>query len=467
MSRAECYVCKVIHEDPDGSLGALPSTWYNGLKCTRSLQLYPGFAFWCCNCMLHLKEWHEYGAHACCKCKERPWDPAAHAARPSTPLTSHYYLSPYAQSDPWTIVNNTDNPCDFRSVRQKLEHSNSTLALPTPHLFSLEEIIHVTGGFNDEYCCGAGGFGKVYQILPGSLRGIDERLVVKQIVQKNLLSNGFHHGLEEMRLMGACRHPNVLRLVGFSIGKGTTPFGDSFCIVTPLMQNGSLQDWLFPDILGSIRQGGKKLLSWYQRVLVISDVLTGLDYLHSPDPTAFKPRILHGDISPNNILLDENMCARIADMGNSREQRVLSSNITRLHPAGTMIGTPGFQDPYYIFTGELDALADGYAMGICILVTLTGLPPIDQTRKTLLHSLCDVTCEDLMFQLVDTKANWPRKVAIELFQLGLNLTLSNREMRTTVRQTKINLQSTAEKHEKEIGNGLYGDAVQVSGDRDL
>ena len=106
-------------------------------------------------------------------------------------------------------------------------------------------------------------------------------------------------------------------------------------------------------------------LTWKQRLRALLGALRGLVYLHTPDPETHKPRILHRDIKPSNILLDQDLNARLSDMGLEREQRPVSAHaITITSIAGT--------SEHYKSTSRFDDFADGYAMGVSILVTLTG-----------------------------------------------------------------------------------------------
>lgn len=77
------------------------------------------------------------------------------------------------------------------------------------------------------------------------------------------------------------------------------------------MINGSLDKWLHPSPSG---QGNKKNLTLFQRLNIAIDIALALDYLHHHCPT----NIIHCDIKPGNILLDEEFVARLSDFGLSR-----------------------------------------------------------------------------------------------------------------------------------------------------
>ncbi|CAI0547092.1 unnamed protein product [Linum tenue] len=74
-------------------------------------------------------------------------------------------------------------------------------------------------------------------------------------------------------------------------------------LVYELMPNGNLQDAL-------LHRKCPELFEWKQRFSVAVDVARGLEYLHSLDPP-----VIHGDVKPSNVLLDQFFSARIADFG--------------------------------------------------------------------------------------------------------------------------------------------------------
>ncbi|KAK9167410.1 hypothetical protein Scep_002601 [Stephania cephalantha] len=135
------------------------------------------------------------------------------------------------------------------------------------------------------------------------------------------------------------------------------------------MTNGSLQDHLFYD---ENRFGGSNRmpLSWPQRKSIILDIAQGIAYLHY----GVKPAIYHGDIKATNILLDENMKAKITDFS-------LAKQITegQSHISTRVGGTYGYIAPEYALYGKLTEKSDVYSFGMVILEIMTG-------RKALISS---------------------------------------------------------------------------------
>jgi serine/threonine protein kinase len=87
------------------------------------------------------------------------------------------------------------------------------------------------------------------------------------------------------------------------------------------------------------------------------------------------PPVIHRDVKPSNILLDENMVAKLADFGISKVGSTFDTHIST-RPAGT----PGFLDPDYFITRQLTPASDVYGFGVVLLEMITGRKVIDHLR---------------------------------------------------------------------------------------
>ena len=98
---------------------------------------------------------------------------------------------------------------------------------------------------------------------------------------------------------------------------------------------------------------------------VVQEASEALSYLHTPSVT--KPRIVHRDVKPANILLDANLHAYLADTGFAKATQHADECLTLSVGQGACY-TPGYADPIIINGGEYSAVTDGNALGARALV---------------------------------------------------------------------------------------------------
>ena len=193
-------------------------------------------------------------------------------------------------------------------------------------VFFVGQLAHATDGFSDAQRIGGGGFGSVYKaVLPtggaGAVVGT-AYAAVKKLDASSM--QGETEFLQEVQVLGGCRHENLLPLMGFSADQGIHRDHAGVCLVMPLMKGGSLEDRLFLDAsarrrlgrlsdMSSVAPAGiLEPLTAIQRLSVLFGAVKGLEYLHTPDPATFKSVIMHRDIKPSNVLLDGDLIPRLA-----------------------------------------------------------------------------------------------------------------------------------------------------------
>ncbi|KAK9167411.1 hypothetical protein Scep_002602 [Stephania cephalantha] len=230
-----------------------------------------------------------------------------------------------------------------------------------------EKLQRATDNFSQKNMVGEGSFSLVYK---GTLS--DGTLVaIKKIRESDF--QGDTEFCKEVEISSNLRHQNLVPLIGCCMTDGNQGKGEELgkqrYIVYAYMPNGSLQDHLFYD---ENRFGGSNRmpLSWPQRKSIILDIAQGIAYLHY----GVKPAIYHGDIKATNILLDENMKAKITDFSLAKQitegQSLISTRVG---------GTYGYIAPEYALYGKLTEKSDVYSFGMVILEIMTG-------RKALISS---------------------------------------------------------------------------------
>ncbi|PSS06012.1 G-type lectin S-receptor-like serine/threonine-protein kinase [Actinidia chinensis var. chinensis] len=129
------------------------------------------------------------------------------------------------------------------------------------------------------------------------------------------------------------------------------------------MSNGSLDKWIFD-------RHKRATLGWQSRRKIILDIAKGLAYLHED----CSHKIFHLDIKPQNILLDDNLNARISDFGLSKLiDKDQSQVITALR------GTPGYLAPEWL-TLNITEKVDVYSFGVVVLEILCGRKNLDRSQ---------------------------------------------------------------------------------------
>ncbi|CAL9242875.1 unnamed protein product [Arabidopsis halleri] len=218
--------------------------------------------------------------------------------------------------------------------------------------FTFDELKKCTDNFSEANDVGGGGYGKVYRgILPNG------QLIAIKRAQQGSLQGGLEFKTE-IELLSRVHHKNVVRLLGFCFDRNEQ------MLVYEYISNGSLKDSL------SGKSGIR--LDWTRRLKIALGSGKGLAYLHE----LADPPIIHRDIKSNNILLDENLTAKVADFGLSK----LVGDPEKTHVTTQVKGTMGYLDPEYYMTNQLTEKSDVYGFGVVMLELLTGRSPIERGK---------------------------------------------------------------------------------------
>ncbi|KAF7112547.1 hypothetical protein RHSIM_RhsimUnG0218200 [Rhododendron simsii] len=189
---------------------------------------------------------------------------------------------------------------------------------------------------------GSGGFGTVYK---GTLAD-ESAVAVKKITSLGV--EGKREFCTEIAIIGNISHVNLVRLKGFCAR------GRQWFLVYEYMNRGSLDRVLF---------GNGCVLEWEERFKIALGIARGLAYLHS----SCEQKIIHCDVKPENILLDDNLQVKISDFGISK---LLSREQSGLFT--TMRGTRGYLAPDWLSNSPISDKSDVYSYGMVLLEIVRG-----------------------------------------------------------------------------------------------
>uniref|UniRef100_A0A1D1ZHC1 Receptor kinase-like protein Xa21 n=1 Tax=Anthurium amnicola TaxID=1678845 RepID=A0A1D1ZHC1_9ARAE len=277
-------------------------------------------------------------------------------------------------------------------LRKNSQNSLSPSELLRKHLteISYAELHRSTDGFSSSNLIGMGSYGTVYR---GKLGKDGEYVAVKVLNLKQLgASRSF---ITECDALKNVRHRNLVKIV--TSCSGVDFEGHEFkALVYDLMPNGSLEEWLHPEVSELPKL---KNLSFVQRLGVAIDVASAIDYLHQYVHIS----IIHSDLKPSNVLLDDRMTAHVGDFGLAM---FLSSESSHYATCSVGLkGTIGYVAPEFGMVGKVSTSIDVYSYGILLLEMFTGKRPTDDIFKDglTLHKFVGEALPDQVMDIVDLK----------------------------------------------------------------
>ncbi|VAH53122.1 unnamed protein product [Triticum turgidum subsp. durum] len=282
--------------------------------------------------------------------------------------------------------------------------------------------------FTDNYktLLGRGAFGEVYQ---GVLE--DKRMVAV----KKYICNVKENFAKELTVHREINHKNVVRLVGYCVDE------NALMVVMEYIPKGNLSDILHRDSIP---------IALDTRLRIAIECAEALGYMHSQMYT----QVIHGDIKPANILLDDGLSAKISDFGISRLVNTKSSNIllTGTHDAcvsehglmtlGVFSNASGYRAPEVTDNRSVSQKADVYSFGILMLEVLTRKDPAKSTQNEegldLARWVCSITPEEWRAEVFDVELlargqkDGKEECMVRLMQLGLKCCSQDADSRPTM-----------------------------------
>ncbi|KAJ0623730.1 putative protein kinase RLK-Pelle-SD-2b family [Helianthus annuus] len=223
----------------------------------------------------------------------------------------------------------------FFQIHKKVGNSfpDDTIIETNIARFTYQKLIKATDGFKDEL--GKGAFGKVYKGVIGT-----KIVAVKKL--ETVVQDGQREFKTEVNTIARTHHKNLVRLLGYCDD------GENRLLIYEYMSNGTLAFFLF----GGMRP------SWKQRSYIAVGIAKGLTYLHEDCSN----QIIHCDIKPQNILLDDCYNAKIADFGMAK---LLMINQSRTNTG--IRGTKGYVAPEWFRNTPVTVKVDVYSFGVLLL----------------------------------------------------------------------------------------------------
>ncbi|PIN26822.1 Serine/threonine protein kinase [Handroanthus impetiginosus] len=305
--------------------------------------------------------------------------------------------------------------------KTKKQETHQTHVLPavSHERISYYELQNATDGFSESNMLGMGGFSSVYK---GTLR--DGTLVAIKVFNMQL-EGAFRSFDRECEVLRSLRHRNLTKVIS-----SCTNF-DFRALVLEYMPNGSLEKWLYSH---------NYFLDILQRLNIVIDVACALDYLHNCYPVP----VVHCDLKPSNVLLDEELVGHVSDFG-----------ISKILDAGDSIAqtktlaTIGYIAPEYGLEGLVSTRSDTYSYGILLMETLTRTKPSDDifagelslrdwVKDSLPSNITQVIDPNLLTQ---EEGNFDAKVQCLLLvlELALKCTEELPDLRVSVKDVVIAL----------------------------
>ncbi|KAJ9540691.1 hypothetical protein OSB04_027197 [Centaurea solstitialis] len=256
---------------------------------------------------------------------------------------------------------------------------------------SYGSIRQATDGFSEQNLIGTGTFSSVYK---GIIEAGGAVVAIKVLKLGN--QGAFKSFMAECEALKNIRHRNLVKIVT-SCSSVDYQGNDFKALIYEYMPNGNLDTWLHPSHEQEIEieKAAPRRLSFRQRLTIAIDVAHAIHYLHQECETP----IIHCDLKPSNILLDNDMVAHIGDFGLAKFLPLKPHESSSIGVRGTI----GYAAPEYGVGSEMAKEGDIYSFGILLLEMITGKRPTDEgfEEGLNLHEYVKMALPDHVMKIVE------------------------------------------------------------------
>jgi serine/threonine protein kinase len=309
-------------------------------------------------------------------------------------------------------------------LEQILEGSIKPTHLP------LETLRKITEDFSVDRLIGEGGFGKVYKGVVGNKNVAVKRIRSSMTIDQKLFRR-------EVGSQMDVNHENVVRFLGLCSHTVETPMENPEAqgryiyaeirerlLCFEFVSNGSLDKYITDELRG---------LEWGTRYQIIKGICAGLHYLQT------KKNILHLDLKPANILLDNQMVPKITDFGLSRPIEI-SQTMTTHYFSSLGYGAPENQFGH----GTMSVKSDMYSLGAIIIELVTGQKGIPDNTNNVLRRWRHSWNKTAKETTKETPLEYHHQVTecIEIGKLCMNLDPHTRPSISQVMDKFVEMEST-------------------------
>nr|DAD45177.1 TPA_asm: hypothetical protein HUJ06_003407 [Nelumbo nucifera] len=277
------------------------------------------------------------------------------------------------------------------------------------------ELLHATNNFHAANLLGVGSFGSVYKATLSD--GVMVAVKVLNLQNERTLKSFS----AECQVMRNVRHRNLVRII-------STCSNHNFrALVMQFMSNGSLEKWLYSD---------KHFLDLHQRINIMIDVACALEYLHHN----YQETVVHCDLKPSNVLLDEDLVAYVGDFGIAK---ILTANKIAIQT--NTLGTMGYIAPEFGLKGRASTSSDVYSYGIMLMETFTRKRPTNKmfgeemslrqwVKSSLPNAVMEVVDKSLLIKGKMDDLSMVRPGLASILKLALECSVESPKRRINMKQ---------------------------------